>query len=105
VPDVVVCWTAAHLTDSGWSGFFITPIALQAIYLFFWFKNALWAWLLFWIYRKQQIAAHLENWFIGSRFPVPDEYTTDLDDYLSEISNNEELTPPPALRRRTSLAQ
>jgi hypothetical protein len=66
-------------------------VALQAIYFFFWFKNALWAWLLFWIYRKRQLAAYLENWFIDSRFPVPDEYTTNLVDYLSAISNNEEL--------------
>ncbi len=35
--------------------------------------------------------AYLENWFIDSRFPVPDKYTTDLDDYLREISDNEAL--------------
>lgn len=91
VPDLIVCWAAARLTDSGWYGFFITLIVLQAIYFFFWFKNALWAWLLFWIYGKQQMIAYLENWFIDSRFPVPSEYTTDLDDYLSEISDNEAL--------------
>lgn len=91
VPDLAVCWAAARLTDSGWSGFFITLVALQAIYFFFWFKNALWAWLPFWIYRKRQMAAHLENYFIDSRFPAPDKYTTYLDDYLSGIANNEEI--------------
>jgi hypothetical protein len=55
VPDLLVCWVAAHLTNSGWFGFFITLISIQVIYFFFWFKNALWAWLLFWIYRKQQL--------------------------------------------------
>jgi hypothetical protein len=90
-PDLVVGWAAARLTDSGWYGFFITLIALQAIYFFSWFKKALWAWPLFWIYRKRQMAAYLENYFIDSHFPVPDEFTTDLDGYLSEISNNEEL--------------
>jgi len=91
VPDLVVCWAAAHFTNSGWPGFFISLVALQAIYLFFWFKNALWAWLLFWVYRKRKMAAYMENYFIDSRFPVPDEYTTDLDDYLGGITNNEEL--------------
>jgi hypothetical protein len=91
VPDLIVCWAAARLTDSGWYGFFITLIALQAIYFFFWFKNALWAWLLFWIYGKQKAAAHLESWFIDCRLPAPDKYITDLDDYLSEISNNAAL--------------
>ena len=91
VPDLVICWAAMRLTDSGWSGFFIALVALQAIYLFFWFKTALWTWLVFWVYGKRKIAAHLENWFIDNRFPVPDEYTTEVDDYLSEISNNESL--------------
>ena len=91
VPDLVVSWLVARLTDSGWSGFFVTLVALQAIYFFFWFKTALWAWLLFWVYGKRQMAAHLENYFIDSRFPPPDEYTADLDDYFSGISNNEEL--------------
>jgi hypothetical protein len=94
VPDLFVCWVAMRLTDSGWSGFFITLIALQAIYFFFWFKTALWSWLLFWIYHKRRFAAYFESWFIDNRFPVLDEYTTDLDDYLSEISNNEALDAP-----------
>jgi hypothetical protein len=47
VPDLVVCWAAARFTDSGWPGFFLALLGLQAIYLFFWFKNAIWSWLLF----------------------------------------------------------
>jgi hypothetical protein len=93
IPDLVICWAAARLTDSGWSGFFITLAVLQAIYFFFWLKQALWAWLVFWVYGKRHTAALLENSFIDSHFPVPSEYTTDLDDYFSEISNNEELDP------------
>ena len=79
VPDVIVCWIAARLTDSGWFGFFITLLLLQATYLFFWFKNASWAWLLFWIYGKRQMAKTLENFFIDNRFPVPDKPITGSD--------------------------
>ena len=75
VPDLVVAWAAMRLTDSGWSGFWITLLVLQAIYFFFWFKQALWGWLLFWIIGKRQMARYLENSFIESRFPPPDEYT------------------------------
>jgi hypothetical protein len=77
--------------DSGSSGFFIALIALQVVYFFFWFKNALWSWLLFWIYNKRQMAKFVENYLIDNHFPVPDEYTTDLNDYLTDIANNEEL--------------
>jgi hypothetical protein len=93
VPDLVVCWAAARLTDSGWSGFFITVAVLWAIYFFFWLKQALWGWLVFWLYAKRRMATQLENFFIDSRFPVPSEYAADLDDYLGEISNNEEAAP------------
>ena len=66
---------------------------LQTIYFFFWFKQALWGWLVFWFYGKRRMAEPLENSFIDSRFPPPSKYATDLDDYFSEISNNEGLDP------------
>jgi hypothetical protein len=104
-PDLVVGWAAARLTDSGWYGFFITLIALQAIYFFSWFKKALWAWPLFWIYRKRQMAAYLENYFIDSHFPVPDEFTTDLDAISVKSPTTRNLTLPPALRRPLNSAR
>jgi hypothetical protein len=91
IPDLLICWTAMKLTDNQWSSFWIAFIALQAIYFFFWLKTAVWSWLLYWLYRKRQIAAHLEGYFIDSRFPAPDEYTLDLEDYLSGLTTNEEL--------------
>jgi hypothetical protein len=39
MPDLLVAWAAAEFTDSGWSGFFITLLVLQAIYFFLWGKN------------------------------------------------------------------
>lgn len=91
VPDLALCWGAAKLTDSGWPGFFWAFLALQAIYLFFWLKNAVWHWALYWLYRKRQMVAHLENFLIDSRLPPPDEYTWDLEEYFGDIANNEEI--------------
>jgi hypothetical protein len=88
VPDLIICWVAMRLTDSGWSGFFITYAVLQGIYLFFWLKTAVWSWLVFWVYSKKKIAAHFENCFIDSHYPVPNEYAGSLEDYLGEIKNN-----------------
>jgi hypothetical protein len=91
VPDLVVAWAAMRLTDNEWSSFWITLVALQALYFFFWFKQALWGWLLFWLIGKRQMARYLENFFIESRFPPPDEYIKDLDDYFTGMVANEEL--------------
>jgi hypothetical protein len=91
IPDLVICWIAMRLTDSGWSGFFIAYAVLQAIYLFFWLKTTLWSWLVFWVYSEKRMAAHFENWFIDNQFPAPGEYDRNLEDYLSEISNNKSV--------------
>jgi len=88
IPDLVICWIAMRLTDGGWSGFFITYVVLQAIYLFFWLKTALWSWLVFWVYFEKRMAAHFENWFIDNHYPAPDEYAGSFEDYLGEIKNN-----------------
>jgi hypothetical protein len=92
VPDLLICWAAARLTDSGWSGFFIAILSLQAVYLFFWFKTACWAWLLFWAYDKRRMASYFEKWFVEARLPAPDAYTSnDLEVYLDEIANDEQI--------------
>lgn len=91
LPDLAICWAVARLTDSGWKGFFLSLFALQVTYLFFWLKNAAWAWLLFWTHGRKKVAKCLEHWFIESHFPAPDRYTIDFDDYLTEISSNKGL--------------
>src|SRR5262249_6143456 len=72
IPDLLICWAVMNVTDRGWSGFFLTLLALQMIYLFFWLKTALWSWLLFWIYGRDQMALYLEKFFFEARFPIPD---------------------------------
>ena len=91
VPDLVVAWAAMRLTDNEWSSFWIALIALQVIYFFFWLKQALWGWLLFWLIGRRQTAHYLENYFIESHFPPPDEYTIDIDDYFSGMVANDGL--------------
>lgn len=91
VPDLAVAWAASKITDSDWQGFFVTLLVLQCIYFFFWAKTALWAWLLFWIYGKGQLADHFARYFADAKFPAPSAYAKDLDDYLGEMTGNERL--------------
>ena len=107
VPDLAVCWVAARLTESGWSGFFITLVVLQTIYFFFWFKQAVWQWLLFWFYGKRRMAAAVpENSFIDSRFPPPSEFVIVDSRRLSKRKSptTRGSTPPPALELPTNSA-
>jgi hypothetical protein len=91
IPDLLIGWAVMHLTDSGWTGFFYTLLVLQLIYFFFWLKTALWSWILFWLYGREQMALYLEKFFFEARFPVPNEYADNLEDYLSDVVIDEEL--------------
>jgi hypothetical protein len=91
VPDVVVCWIAASITESGSHGFFIALLVLYGLQFALWLKRALWAWLLFWIYLKTAFAREIEQSFSDNGFPQPDHYTYDVDDYLHEIVDNGRL--------------
>jgi hypothetical protein len=85
VPDLLLCWAIAALTDNGWKGFFISLAVLQGLYFFLWFKTAVWSWMLFWVYGKRSMSRTLEKFLSDSRFPAPDKYVQDLDDYLGGI--------------------
>ena len=93
VPDLALCWVASNVTESGWVGFWVSLIGLQAIYFFFWLKQALWSWLLFWTIGKRQMARHVENSLIDGHFPEPNEYISDLDDYFGTVANDETVDP------------
>jgi hypothetical protein len=93
VPDLLLCWAVTALTENGWKGFFITFAGLQGLYFFLWFKTAVWSWILFWVYDKRSMSRALEKLFSDSRFPAPDNYVEDLDDYLTEIMDDETIDP------------
>jgi hypothetical protein len=94
VPDLLICWAVAAYTGSAWYGFFLTLAALYALYFFLSFKNALWSWLLFWLYDKQNMARKFEKFLAKSDFPAPERYVTTIDDYLVQLMNSELLDCP-----------
>jgi hypothetical protein len=98
LPDLVISWGAMRLTDSGWSGFFITLVVLRGVYFCVWLRTELWTWLLFWTHSKEGMAGALELEFIHSRFPLPDRRTHCAEDYYAGIANNEKLAGVPRVR-------
>ena len=90
VPDLVVCWAAARLTESGWKGFLIAAVALVAVNVFLWLKTAGWSWIVFWIYNKDRMTAQFAKWFIADRYPSPN-LSEGFRFYLREIINTEEV--------------
>src|SRR5262249_15903786 len=93
VPDLLVCLTVAALADNGWKGFFIAFAVLQGLYFCLWFKTGGWSWFLFWVYGKRSMVRALEKFLSDSRFPAPDIYVEDLDDYLAAIVEDETIDP------------
>ena len=89
VPDILVSWAGAYLFNLGFPGFFGILICLQCLYLGIWIKNLIWMWLLFWLSGRKKLASHLEDFLYKNRFPQPPEFVGDIDDYLSQVANNQ----------------
>jgi len=90
VPDALIAVVAAFATDSGILGFFAVLIGLQILYLLIWAKNAIWGWLLFWARGRKQLVAHLLDFMRANRFPEPEEYQDDVQDYLGKTISDEQ---------------
>lgn len=89
VPDVLIAGVAAHVTESAVIGFFAVLAGLQVLYFLIWAKRAIWAWLLFWIRTRRQMADHALDVLRADRYPEPDEYHGDVEDYFRAVTGNQ----------------
>jgi predicted RNA-binding protein with RPS1 domain len=93
VPDALIAWVAASMTESGVIGFFAVLVGLQIVYLLVWSRKAIWAWLMFWLFRgRKKMADHLFEYLRSNGFPEPGEYQDDVDDYLGSVMGNEKVS-------------
>lgn len=90
VPDILIAIVAASMTDSGLMGFFVTLIGLQVLYFLIWAKNAIWAWLLFWLRGRKQMTEHFLDYLRSNAFPEPDEYQDNVEGYFEGVMGNEQ---------------
>jgi hypothetical protein len=93
LPDLAIAWAVSRLTDSGTPGFWYTLLALQVLYFLLWLKTVGWSWVIFWVFGKEQMARAIEKYLSENKFPKPDEYVFDLEDYLSSIVADESKSP------------
>jgi hypothetical protein len=92
VPDVVIAWVAASMTESGVMGFVVVLIGLQIIYFLVWARKAIWAWLMFWLFRgRKKRADYLFDFLRSNGFPEPKEYQDDVDDYIGDVMKSEKV--------------
>jgi len=91
IPDILLAWAGAYLFDIGFLGFIGILIALQCIYFVIWLKTFLWGWFLFWFSGRKKMANHLEDYVYKNRFPQPPEFVGDIDDYFSEVANDQRV--------------
>jgi hypothetical protein len=103
IPDILVAWAAAYFFDIGLLGFVGILIGLQCLYFLIWLKNCAWDWLLFGIWGRKKMAHHLEDFLYKNRFPQPPEIIDGIDDYLSQISNNNKMHAVMRVKAATEL--
>jgi hypothetical protein len=91
IPDILLAWAGAYLFDLGFPGFFGIIVGLQCVYFVIWLKNFVWGWLLFWLSGRKKMASHLENYLYKNRFPQPPEFVGGIDDYFSQVANDQSI--------------
>jgi hypothetical protein len=93
IPDILIAWAGAYLSDSGILGFFGIIIGLQCVYFLIWLKTFLWSWLLFWTTGRKKLATLFEDFLYKNRFPQPPEYVGGIDDFFSQVANDSKMHP------------
>jgi len=91
VPDALIALAYAKFVELGWSEFWVAMLALQALYFALWFKHAVWAWLLFWLYNRFPLARTFEKFFADNKLPRPEMWVGDLDDYFDQILGDDTI--------------
>jgi hypothetical protein len=105
VPDVLIAVVAAYVTQSGVKGFFVVLVGLQALYLLVWARKSIWSWLLFWMRGRRLMADAMVDTLRTNRFPEPDEYHENVDDYFEEVMSNDRLPDKVRLNAATLLGE
>ena len=90
IPDLAIAWAVASYTDSGPMGFLFTLAALIAVYIAIWLKNTAWGWLIYWLGGRRQLITHIDDFLVTNHFPRPPEFIGGAEDYLRQITDNEE---------------
>jgi hypothetical protein len=94
IPDVLIAVASAAYFNMGVGGFFAVYFGLQLLYFVIWLKRTAWAWLLYAIWSKRKMVDGLEDALYQKRFPRPPEYVTDIDEYLSQVADDNRVPAP-----------
>ena len=73
IPDVAIAGIGSAYLTGGIPAFLAIYFGLQALYFFLWLKRILWGWLLYWLFSRKKMEAHLEDYLYQQRFPRPPE--------------------------------
>jgi hypothetical protein len=89
IPDLLVAWAVMKYLDAGAEAFFFTLIALQAVYFALWVKRSVWSWLLFWLFNRSAMSAHVEEFLVREQFRKPPDFMSGPDEYFAGIADDE----------------
>lgn len=89
IPDLVIAFVVAYLTDSGIIGFIAVLVAVQILYIMIWLKNLLWSWLAFWLGGRKTLASHLLNYLRDHEYPKPARHYGNVEDYFLAVAEDE----------------
>jgi len=91
IPDIVIAIVVAELMGGGTIGFVAVLAFLFFAPLFFAIKQAIWNWILFFAAGRKAMQQEFIDFLFENKFPEPEEYFWDVDDYLVKTLNDKDL--------------
>jgi hypothetical protein len=89
IPDLLIAYIIAKLTDGGIFAFILTILILQFIYLFIWLKKTIWDWLVFFLGGRKVLSKFIFDFLNENEFPEPNIYENSASSYLESVADNE----------------
>lgn len=89
IPEILISWLIAYVFETGVSGFFITLIGLQLLYILIWLKCSLWDWTLFSFKGRGETSEYFYNILKSNKYPEPEEFYGSAKDYLGHTVNED----------------
>jgi hypothetical protein len=100
LPDALIAYVVMKLTNGEWSTFVWVWLAIQAIYILYWVKTALWASIIWHVWRRHRAASEALEVLRLCEFPKPDTGENDAGGFLARVRDDEEQ--PVAVRLRAA---
>jgi hypothetical protein len=98
IPDMAIAFLVTKLIEGGWETFWWCWAAIEVVAILYWMKNAIWNAVVWRVFLRRRTTEHATLTMQACKFPRPNDFESDVDDYLWRIVEDDSQPIPVRLR-------